>query len=565
MMSTLQRLASLSPRDESASAASREAVAFLGWPVQAAVLERAFEGVAIAVLGLGVGALAVTPPRFWPAVAAVVAIGTGVPLAGPAAVRLLATARRTSALGAAPALVARAVLRMRLSPSPETAAEFAADTGSGRLARSLQAHLRRADATAATGIESFGRAWSSTFPALARSLSHLVAAGNVPAANRDETLDRALDAVLDGTRTATAEYAAAIRTPATSLYAFGVLLPLSLVALLPAASAAGVPVSMPVIAIGYVLVLPGATCAASAWLLARRPVAFPAPAVSKTHPDVPTTPWRAAVAGVLGGTGAALVAVLAFPPWTVPMAGLGCGVGAFLRVRFRPAMAVRRRAREVESGLADALALVGRRLQRGQSVEVAIDGVADDLTGATASLFATTGRLQRRLGLGVRAAFLGSHGSLADVPSPRTRSVAELLALATDAGRPAGEPLVSMASHLRDLQRVETESRRALAQVTRTLSNTAAVFAPLVGGATVSLADAIGRIELVTGATVPPTDALGPAVGAYVLLMAVVLSALTAGLERGFDRTLVAYRTGGALLSASVVFLASLHAVETFV
>jgi hypothetical protein len=112
-----------------------------------------------------------------------------------------------------------------------------------------------------------------------------------------------------------------------------------------------------------------------------------------------------------------------------------------------------------------------------------------------------------------------------------------------------------MADHLDDLREVEREARRELAQVTGTLKSTAAAFGPLVAGATVALARGMaGTGEF--GAAVP-TAALGLAVGVYVLLLAAVVTALATSLERGFDRTLVGYRVGLSLLSATAVYLAA--------
>jgi hypothetical protein len=119
---------------------------------------------------------------------------------------------------------------------------------------------------------------------------------------------------------------------------------------------------------------------------------------------------------------------------------------------------------------------------------------------------------------------------------------------------------VALAEHLEDLRTLEQEGRRDLARVTGTLRHTAVAFAPVVTGATVALADGIRQ----TGsegldAAGPPlaTAVLGPAVGAYVLLLAAVLTGLATGLERGLDRSLVAYRVGVALPVAAVGFLAA--------
>jgi hypothetical protein len=161
-----------------------------------------------------------------------------------------------------------------------------------------------------------------------------------------------------------------------------------------------------------------------------------------------------------------------------------------------------------------------------------------------------------------------------------------LLAVAGREGRPAGDVLLELADQLEELRELENDARRQLATVTGTLTNTAAVFAPLVGGATVALATGIDAVDagglgagaaagadaLGGGGTSGVGDpgavgaksgsasalsvpVLGQIVGAYVLVLAALLTALATGLERGFDRTLVAYRVGIALPTAAATYL----------
>ncbi|TKX85378.1 type II secretion system protein, partial [Halorubrum sp. SS5] len=172
-----------------------------------------------------------------------------------------------------------------------------------------------------------------------------------------------------------------------------------------------------------------------------------------------------------------------------------------------------------------------------------------------------------------------------------------LLAVAAREGRPAGDVLLELADQLESLRELERDARRQLATVTGTLSNTAAVFAPLVGGATVALATGIDAVDVGSlgagaaagadalggglsgggnagveaggaaggsgpagasgGAGTLSVPVLGRIVGTYVLLLAALLTGLATGLERGFDRTLVAYRIGIALPTATATFLVS--------
>jgi len=542
----LQWLARLWPWPVETDADLDRALAFLDANFDSRSLTRVGNGAGVLVALAGLLALALAPAHLRaPVAAGLLALALGIAYATRRGPIWLATARRTAALGTAPALVARAVLRMRVEPASERAAAFAAE-GSGPLADSLAEHVRRTAGTPDSGLAAFGATWADWNPPLRRAVLLVEAAAEAPAGERGRTLDRAMDAILDGTRDRMAAFAGRVRGPTTALYAFGVLLPLALVAVLPAARVAGLPLSIPVLIVLYDLLLPVILVCAGAWLLVRRPAAFPPPAVPRSHPDVPDRRWPALGAGVALAL-VALVGTAPLPGWTRWISVSGASLGATLVVWFRPVKLVRDDARAVEAHLTDALYLVGRRVSDGAAVETAIADAAPEVAGRTGETLAEAAGVQRRLRVGVRESFLGDHGALADVPSPQARSVAALLAIAAREGRPAGRAVVSMADHVDDLQRVEREARRELASVTGTLRNTAAIFGPLVGGATVALADGMATGTL--GEPLP-TAALGLAVGGYVLLLATILTALATGLERGFDRALVGYRLGLALLSA---------------
>jgi hypothetical protein len=542
------------------------ALAFLDSDLRADTVVRAGYVVAVPTALLCLLALVVLPGVPLPAaVPAAVGIGLGATHVCHRLPVVAATLRRTRALGDAPGLVARAALRLRLDATPERAATFAARSGSGPLARSLAAHADRTRGESATGFGGFADEWRPWFPALDRSVSLLVSAVEAPPDERERALDRALETVLDGARDEMATFAGEVRAPASGIYAFGVLLPLALVGVVPAARAGGVSIPAAAFVGLYDVVLPIGLVAAGAWLLLQRPIALPPARVRSDHPDVPSGTFRGLLAGTAGVVaGGAVGSVVA--SWAAPVAAVGVGVGAGLAVHYRPMARVRADVRAIESGIADATAVIGRRVTAGESVEAAIEEAADATTGRTSDLFATAAGLQRRLRVGVRRAFLGERGALVDVPSPRTRATASLLAVAAAQGRPAGATLVTLADHLTELRRVEAEARRELAAITGTLRHTAAVFAPLVGGATVAMATRMAASESTLssggalsgsapGAAVLPPSTLGLAVGAYVLVLAAILTAIATGLDRGLDRALVGYRVGLALLSATPTYL----------
>ena len=557
VVSPLALFARLYPWPVEPSEELREQLRFLGWDVTPVRVVRAGYGAGIvagAVCGLAL--LFVPASLRTPGILVGFLLALGAVHGVHAAPGLLGTARRTSALGAAPDLVARAVLSMRLAPTPERAAEFTARSGEGELADDLARHVRQSHNTARSGLLTFGDAWADRFPSLRRSFALVTAAGATPADDRERLLDRALAVVLDGTRERMQQFAARIRTPATMLYAFGILLPIALVALLPAAGVADVPISPLSVVLGYNVLLPAALLVASAWLLARRPIAFPPPDVTTAHPDVADRTRSAILLGVAAGVAGALVTARAFPWWAPPIAAAGVGGGVALWLRFRPVVGVYERIDRVEEGLPDALALVGRRVANGRAVETALARAAEELDDETGAVLARGVTRQRQLQVGVREAFLGRHGALEAVPSRRVRGSLALVALAGNEGRPAGDALLAMGDHLEDLQRIEAEARHSMDHVCRTLASTGTVFGPLVAGATVALADSMSGTELLPGGGQSLTW-LGAPVGLYVLFLAVLLAALSTGLTRGIDRSLVGYRAGRALVAATITFLGS--------
>lgn len=491
---------------------------------------------------------------------------------------------RTRAVADATAVVGTVALSLRLVPVPERAVRFAASAGDGPLHRSLRRHTERAAVTGDpdAGMTSFAEEWHAWFPALNRSVSLIGAAVRADAGeDRTRLLDRAVTVVEEDLRDRSASFAGELRGPVTGLYAFGVLLPLALVGTLPAAVAAGVPVPPPAFALLYAVVLPLALVVAAGKLLLRRPVAFPAPRIGRDHPAVTDRRAEALLGGVAVGGAGWLIAPLVTGAWASPVAASGLGIGTALVVVLHPIRAVRRTVDERERSLSDALALLGRRVAVGESVELALPRVAETLSGPTGAALSTAVRRRRALGVTVERALAGEGGPFGPrrAGGSRTTGAVSAVVAAVSEGRPAGDALVAHAERLDLLAEAERAARRELATVTSTLRDTAALFGPLVGGATVALAGRLeglgglgsavgagGGLPGAAGGTATLSAAfVGPVVGAYALALAAILTALATGLERGLDATLVGYRVGIALIAATGAFLAGHASVATLV
>ncbi|PGF18330.1 secretion system protein [Natrinema sp. CBA1119] len=554
----VQSLAALYPTDVAVSDALAESLSFT---------DSRYEGETIVRAGYGAGIVAAIVPLPLLLTAAPIPFVLFFVLVTPIAAihgvhsmpHLQAAFRRTEALGETPNLVGRAVLRMQVQPALESAVRFAAETGSGPLSASLAGHIDRSIGTPGTGLLSFAEEWAEWFPALRRSSHLLVAAQDAPDAERVRTLDRSLSAVLNGTRSQMADFTSAIRAPATGLFAFGIMLPLALVSLVPTVPMVGYSVNIWLFVLLYNVVLPGTLIAASLWLLVRRPVAFPPPAIDHGHPDVPDRLRLRLLWGILASVCGYVTIATTGPGHLAPVAAIGLGVGVALVATYRPVLAVRQYVRDVEAHLTDALYIVGRQVAEGESVESAVELAGDRVPAETGAVFEDAAGIQRRLQTGVREAFLGHYGALRNVPSPRARGTAALLAIASEEGKPAGRAIVSMADHLEELEAVEAETKRNLEQVTGTLDNTAAYFAPLVAGATVGMAAMMSSEDIIASGEVEaaafPAESLAVVVGLYLIALCFIITPLSIGLRHGLDRALVGYHVGRTLVSAMILYV----------
>lgn len=554
----LKAFAEYWPFPVSADAELRRSLAILGVTSDPGrVLEAGYTVSTLVTIATGLVIVAFV--GFVPAVILSSILGLGLASAIRTAPPTLAAFRRTRALGDSVELVGTLALQMRLAPVPERTARFAARSGHGLLAESLDDWVARSRGTPKTGLTGFANEWSEWFPALERATAGVLAAAEAEPERRGRTLDRAVNTVDAALHESVASFAGELHGPVTGLYAFGVLLPLALVGTLPAAIAAGIPITPTVFVLLYDVLLPLSVAVAGVKLLAKRPVAFPPPAVTVETEGTLDRRLLAVIVGT-GTTGIGwILGAVTVGKWAAPIVAVGGGVGIALIVTAQPVVHERRRVREMERGLSDALSAVGRAVADGEAVETAVVRASETTPGPAGEAFAQAARRRKLLGLTVRRSFLGDHGPFADRGGTRSRGTVALLSRAAREGKPAGEALLSHADRLDELLEHEREGRRALATVTRTLAHTGGLFGPLVGGATVALAGRLAEAEVglgAEGARLPlSTDLVGIAVGCYVLLLAVILTALATGLERGLDGSLLAYRVGISVLLAAGTFI----------
>jgi hypothetical protein len=407
-------------------------------------------------------------------------------------------------------------------------------------------------------------------------------------AMRTIALNRALDVVLNGTKSLMAGFMATLHAPTLILYSIFVMVPLALVAMLPAASVVGLRVNAIQLFLLYDLLFPLVTLLYAHAILMRRPAAFAPPDVPDDRPSGQSfSRWTWATIAILAG---ATICSLGryLPPDTLPFQrsdfivwGMAAAISIYCYCTSLQCKKARDEIRAMEAEFADSLFVLGRRMSEGKPPEEGFAYTARMVSGTA------IGRAYARAAYNItclrstlhEAVLDPSYGAFADVYSGRIRAtVSMLIETSAMSGEIAGSSIIRIADHLKELQGVEDEIRKMLYTMTSMLKMTCTVFAPFIAGVTLALSGAVAAIatrmavdmqEMPEAARsyfvmVPQftTPAVSMAdftliVGVYVILLVIILLRFVDGIEHGDDVQEFMYSVGRTLPVAVAVFSVS--------
>jgi hypothetical protein len=457
------------------------------------------------------------------------------------------------AAGRAPALVSALAFELAHTPNLERAIDRTRVYGNDALSTSLRSHSDTHRAMPAAGIESFIEEWEDTFRPLSRALRLLNEAVETPS-GRDSALERAVAVAVQGVENHLQQFAAEIRGPVSGLYAIGVLVPLALVGVIPAARAGGVVIPTAVFLCIYIVALPIGVTSASGWVLLQRPLAL---APTRLDDAVERNDGIGICIGVVVGV-AGWVISKQILPWAAPLALVALGGGTAVSVSIYPRAKRRRKVAQLESTLGDSLSMLGRRVEAGQPVETGVEYLCEATQQPLRDIWRSVHQRQTHVGASITDALAYTY-QYQSYPSQDLSTAFALVGLAGRSGPPAGVMLRRFGTHLTTIQEGIERAERDLQHITGTLMHTATVFAPLVGGATVAMATSIHTSDAIQGAPLR-TDILGLVIGGYVCWLAVLLTALATGLTRGLDRDRVGYRCSIAVITAFTCYVTAFFA-----
>jgi len=515
-------------------------------------------------------------------------------------------------LGDIPEILSYLVMYLKLVPNLENSVKFAASESNTSLAKDLRKMMWDMEIRVYYGIDdaltSFATQWGKWNEYFKRSL-HLIRSSiqERDEASRLVTLNRALDVALEGTRDTMNQFASKLHQPTMVIYSIGIMIPLSLVAMLPAAGLIGMKITIIQVFFLYDIILPLFIFFYTRKILLMRPATFNPPDIPDDHPKLlHINKHKRFIISIAVGICIALPGVFfLIVPYILPSGSSNTflhfiadsqGLNAYFPVTlfilwgftisvalycisvYHPYKKIRDDIKQIEKEFSDALYILGKRIAEEKSPEESFMYVANTMSGAKiAEVFSQTGYNLTAVHTNLREAmFSPEFGSLKYVYSDRIKAIMLLFIEGIQKSqRAASISIIRIADHLKELQEVENKIKDTLFSLTSTLRGTSAMFAPLIAGVTLAITKLISNIlhslsgkiptETLSGSSVLSTVAdsftienVRPeyfvlVIGIYVIEIVFLLTRFTNGIDEGDDKAAYMYSLGKMLPTSIAV------------
>lgn len=523
--------------------------------------------------------------------------------------------KKIHSLGDIPEVLSYLVMYLKLVPNLEKSVSFAAKESSTSLVNDLRKMLWDMQIRVYHGIDDaltqFANQWGSWSDHFKRSL-HLIRSSvhETLEAQREITLNKALDVSLEGTREQMQKFASKLHQPTLIIYSIGIMIPLAVIAMLPAAGLIGLQITIFQMFFLYDIILPLILFLYMRKILLMRPATFNPPHIPHDHPEIISiNKQKQMMISIILGASISLLGCssLLFPlishhplgnsvsasfsflsminEW-VPLTlliiwGFAIGVSYYTHMVYHPYKKIRDQIKQMEKEFSDSLYIMGKRIGEEKSPEESFLYTAQTMEGsAIANIFFKTGYNLTAMHTTIyQALFSAEYGSLKHVYSTRITSIMRLFVEGIKKSQKSVSiSLVKLADHLKELQKVELNIKETLNTLTSTLRSTATVFAPMIAGVTLSITQLISTIiakmsQNLTTST--PTISTGTTtfsgitnsfsleniqpeyfilvIGLYIVELVILLTRFTNGIDEGDDKAEFMYTLGKALPMAVAV------------
>ncbi|MCD1295445.1 hypothetical protein CUJ83_10585 [Methanocella sp. CWC-04] len=497
---------------------------------------------------------------------------------------------KVHSLGDVPEVISYIVMSMKLNPNLEIALTFAASNSKRQLARDVKKLMwdiqMRAYDSIDDALTAFAGNWGSYSEHFKRSIFLIKSSTcEKSEAMRTISLNRSLEVVLSGTKGLMEKFSGSLHSPTLILYSIFVMIPLAMVAMLPAAAVVGFRVNSVQLVLLYDVIFPLITLLYAHSILMGRPAAFSPPEIPDSHPDISRLPrivWG--IVSVICGACVCILYLLV-PQGLLPLPnsifivwGIGTGIFVYCIAVYGPYKRIRDNIAAMEADFADSLFVLGRRISEGRSPEEAFAYTSKIFSGtAIGNAYFGASFNIRCLRTTLNGAVLDpEYGAFSRIYSDRIKTtISMLIESAGKSGYVAGNSVIRLADHLKELQSIEDEIKKMLMTMTGMLKTTCVIFAPFIGGITLALSEAVTNVVKDTiknmqgipesarsyfpmvpefSAPLVSPDEFVLIVGIYLIFLVIILLRFVNGIEHGDDRYEFMYSLGNTLPISITVF-----------
>ncbi len=507
---------------------------------------------------------------------------------------ILAERRKVKTLAKTPEAINYLSISMRLNPSLERAIHFTSENSNEPVASGFRKVLWNIYLNKYHSIEksmiSFARRWgewNEDFKLAMYSIRQAALENTQERLNR--SLDRANRIIREGTMSKVEQFAASLSTPTTVLFAFGILLPLVIGALLPMLSMGDLgfgggqvgggtmqtdtgPSKAPLIILLMNVIFPVAAFAYSFKILGDRPGTTSPPDIEPTL-TIKQKKRLMLICAIIG------IAIFSFGLYllnyvggdsyimaifTIPLLwGITAPISIYMYMISYKKKKKREEILELERQFPDALFQLGSQMVQGKSLENSLKSISESLEGSkAAALFEKIVTRMNIKGESLNKTLFGREGLLKEIPSRMVR--VSLKAVARTSKKDpehAGRTIIEISSYQKEMAKMENDIRNKLASTIDTMKATGALFAPIVMGITSSLYVLLSDIlqeEEIGGATMLDSHVFTFIVGFYLIQILFVIIYFSVGIKDGGDRIEREYMIGTMLPVAVALFSVTL-------
>jgi hypothetical protein len=443
-------------------------------------------------------------------------------------------------------------------------------------------------------------------------------------ARREKVLEKALEVMLEGTYERMLHYAHNLNSPLTMLNMFGVVLPILGLVILPLAGTimSGV-LKWWHIFVLYDIILPVIVLGFGYKILERRPSGYGESEFLKQNPIYKeygkgifgSAVFIAVIFVLIGisplilhaidpgfeleflnqkfmdykgdvgpfGLGSLLMSLF------VPL-GIALAIWLHYKAKTEKLVKIKNITADLEKEFSGAMFQLGNRVADGLPVEMAFGRVANSMQGTPAGgFFSKVDSNIRKLGMSVEDAIFDSQrGAVLEYPSPLIESSMKVLIQSSKKGPEAtSKSMITFSDYVRRVKKINERLNDLLAEVIGSLKSQVSFLTPLIAGVVVSVSSMLVSIINQLGtqfSTLGTGEGLGAAgnlgaianilriedaipgfyfqliIGLYVVILAVILTQLANGIERGVDKL-----NEGYMLSKTVIRSAGIYLIVTLI